>query len=397
MLMLFFSSTLRKIFMTFNMVVAVLVTTLSTDAFETQARAAFVLDVSSSTVLLAKNADKPLPPASMSKLMTLYVAFEFIKAGRLKLDEKLPVSANAAKYGGSTMFLDTTDRVTVKDLLRGIIVLSGNDACAVIAEALSPDGTEKGFADLMTERAKHLGLTNSIFRNSNGWPEIGHVMSVRDLARLSALLIEDFPEFYPLFGEKEFVFDGRAPANSQNRNTLLGLEIGVDGLKTGHTTEAGYGLAGSAVQGERRIVFVISGLKSAMERAQEAEAIVNWAFRQFTVRSFGRKGTVVANAPVWNGEQASVNLVLRERIEALVPVLGNSEVSFEVEYEGPIPAPIKANQQIGNLIVFTNGLAPAKFPLIAEEAISQGGFISRLFTAAKTLLNNIKSGTEAAL
>ncbi|MFZ9074053.1 MAG: D-alanyl-D-alanine carboxypeptidase family protein, partial [Paracoccaceae bacterium] len=268
-------------------------------AYETKAKAAFVLDLTSGTILLAKNADTPLPPASMSKLMTLYVAFEFIKAGQLQLDEKLPVSAHAAQYGGSTMFLDTTDRVSVEDLLKGIIVLSGNDACAVIAEALSPDGTEAGFARLLTQRAQQLGMTNSTFRNSNGWPATGHMMSTRDLALLAKHLIVDFPEFYPMFAEKEFAFDGRAPANSRNRNPLLGLGIGADGLKTGHTNEAGYGLTGSAVQGDRRIVFVISGLASTEERAQEAEAIVNWAFRQFSMKSFGKKGTVVAEAPVW--------------------------------------------------------------------------------------------------
>ena len=212
---------------------------LPAQAFDTSARAAYVLDQTTGTVLLSKNADEPLPPASMSKLMTLYVAFEAIRDGRLSLDERLPVSSHAMSYKGSTMFLDTTDRVRVEDLLRGIIVLSGNDACVVIAEALSPDGTEAGFARFMTRRARQLGMDNSTFMNSNGWPQAGHMMSVHDLAILAQHIIEDFPEFYPMFAETEFAFDGRAPQNVHNRNPLLSLDIGADGLKTGHTQEAG--------------------------------------------------------------------------------------------------------------------------------------------------------------
>ena len=277
-------------------------------AFETNAKAAYVYDLTTGTVLLSKNADTPLPPASMSKLMTLYLAFEFIRADQLSLDEKLPVSSHAESYGGSTMFLDTTDRVAVADLLRGIIVLSGNDACAVIAEALSPDGTEAGFAKLMTRRAQQLGMTNSTFQNSNGWPHPMHRMSMRDLGLLATRLITDFPEYYDMFAESEFKFDGRAPANTRNRNPLLGLNIGADGLKTGHTQEAGYGLVGSARQRERRIIFVLSGLSSTNQRADEAEAIVNWAFRQFSTRTYGKAGDVVTRATVWDGSSADVGL-----------------------------------------------------------------------------------------
>ena len=208
---------------------------LPAQAFDTQARAAYVVDITTDTALLAKDADTPLPPASMSKLMTLYVAFEAIRDGRLRLDEELPVSQHAMNYGGSTMFLDTTDRVKVSDLIQGIIVLSGNDACAVIAEALSPDGTEAGFARYMTQRAQQMGMTNSTFANSNGWPDPMQRMSVRDLALLATRIIEDFPEFYTYFNEREFAFDGRAPDNVHNRNPLLSMDIGADGLKTGHT------------------------------------------------------------------------------------------------------------------------------------------------------------------
>src|SRR6056297_2375291 len=241
-------------------------------AFDTRAKAAYVMDMTTGTVLLNKNADQPLPPASMSKLMTLYVTFEAIRDGRLSLNERLPVSRHAMSYGGSTMFLDTTDNVSVEDLLRGIIVLSGNDACAVIAEALSPDGTEAGFARYMTQRAQKMGMTNSTFTNSSGWPAAGHRMSMRDLALLARRIIEDFPGFYPMFSETLFEFDGRAPQNTRNRNPLLRLDIGADGLKTGHPKEAGFGLAGSAKQGDRRVIFVISGLETRQARAEEAEA-----------------------------------------------------------------------------------------------------------------------------
>ena len=360
-------------------------------AFETNAKAAYVYDLTTGTVLLSKNADTPLPPASMSKLMTLYLAFEFIRAGQLNLDEKLPVSTHAQSYGGSTMFLDTTDRVTVADLLRGIIVLSGNDACAVIAEALSPDGTEAGFAKLMTSRAQQLGMTNSTFQNSNGWPHPMHRMSMRDLGLLATRLITDFPEYYDMFAESEFKFDGRAPANTRNRNPLLGLNIGADGLKTGHTQEAGYGLVGSAQQGERRIIFVLSGLSSTNQRADEAEAIVNWAFRQFSTRTYGKAGDVVTRATVWDGSSADVGLALSQDLTTLVPVLGNADVKFEIEYLNPIPAPINKGEHLGHLVVTVPELEGTQIPLIAAENVPRGGFFRRVLTAGQSLLSQMNS------
>ena len=365
-------------------------------ALETRAKTGFIIDYSTGMVLLEKNADQPVPPASMSKLMTLYVAFEFIHSGKLSLTETLRVSQHAANYGGSTMFLDTSDRVKVEDLLRGIIVLSGNDACAVIAEALSPDGTEAGFARIMTERAKQIGLSSSSFKNSNGWPAEGHLMSMRDLALLAGRLISEFPEFYPMFSEVEFEFDGRASANTRNRNPLLGLGIGADGLKTGHTSEAGYGLVGSAKQGERRIVFALSGMSSVQERAEEAEAVVNWAFRQFVQKSFGSKGIRISEVDLWNGADRSVGVVLGNDLKVLVPVLGDEQVSFELEYENPIPAPVKKGQKIAVLKVHPKGLPETEVPLLAEKDVAVGGFFAHLSTAAKTLLNRVGSNSEGA-
>lgn len=365
--------------------VLVLLAGVPAAAFDTQAKAAYVIDQTTGTVLLNKNADVPLPPASMSKLMTLFMAFEALRDGRLTLDEKLPVSEHAMSYTGSTMFLNTTDRVSVEDLLRGIIILSGNDACVVIAEALSPDGSEAGFARLMTERGKQIGLTQSNFTNSNGWPQAGHRMSVKDLAILAQRLITDFPTYYPLFAETEFAFDDRAPDNRHNRNPLLRLDIGADGLKTGHTQEAGYGLVGSVQQGTRRIIFVLSGLPSERQRAEEAEKISNWAFRQFIEKTVAREGAILADAPVWMGSEQRINLVAPKDLSLLVSSLGAQGLTGQIVYRGPLEAPIAQGQQVAELVITREGLPDAHMPLVSDRAVSKGGFLPRLRTAAQVL------------
>lgn len=367
----------------------------SAQAFDTNARAAYVIDLSTDTVLLSKNAQDPLPPASMSKLMTVYMAFEAIADGRLSIDERLPVSSHASAYGGSTMFLDTTDRVRVEDLLRGVIVLSGNDASAVLAEAISPTGTESGFARLMTDRAREMGMMNSTFSNSNGWPAAGHRMSMQDLGILAKRLILDYPTFYPLFAEQTFAFDGRAPANTQNRNPLLKLGIGADGLKTGHTSEAGYGLVGSAKRGDRRIVFVITGLDSERARAEEAERVVNWAFRQFAQKNVAKSGTQFAQANVWMGDQPTVGLTVAEDVSLLVPTLGVADgLQAEAIYETPVSAPITKGQQLGELVIEMEGLPEARIPLIADRNVAVGGFTQRVGTAAQVLLQKVAPTPE---
>ncbi|MHA7849409.1 D-alanyl-D-alanine carboxypeptidase family protein [Roseovarius sp.] len=366
-------------------------------AFDTRATSAFVFDIKTGTVLLSKNADAPLPPASMSKLMTLYVTFEAIRDGRLSLDDRLPVSSHAMSFGGSTMFLDTTDRVRVEDLLRGIIVLSGNDACVVLAEALSPDGTEQGFARYMTQRAQQMGMTNSTFMNSSGWPAAGHRMSMRDLALLSRHIIEDFPEFYPMFAETKFEFDGRAPQNTRNRNPILGLGIGADGLKTGHTQEAGYGLVGSAKQGDRRVIFVISGLETRQARAEESEAIVNWSFRQFVEKSVVKAGIEVARADVWMGDATSVGLTPASDISTLMPVLAEDRVEGEVVYQGPVHAPIKAGDQLAELVFAPEGLPETRVPLVAAQDVPRGGFMARMRTVSGLLITRLRQGPEGTL
>ena len=389
---------LRAAFSSFVFGLALAGQSLSLAAFETQANSAFVLDYTTGTVLLSKDADVPLPPASMSKLMTLYVAFEAVRDGRLKLDEELRVSEHAKSYTGSTMFLQAGERVKVEDLLRGIIVLSGNDACAVIAEALSPDGTEAGFARFMTERAKALGMTHSAFANANGWPDPRHRMSMRDLAILGTKIIEDFPEFYAMFAEKEFLFDKKESQNRFNRNPLLGLGIGVDGLKTGHTKEAGYGLVGSVKQGARRIVFVISGLQTEQARAREAEAITNWAFRQFTTAQLLEEGQIVAEAEVWMGEQATVQLTAAKALNTLVPTgTTDRKVEAEVIYDSPLKAPVMAGDQVGKLIIRPEGLAATEVPLIAAQTVEQGGVMVRLKTASQRVVKKLMAEAEGAL
>ena len=361
---------------------------LPAHAFDTTARAAYVMDQKTGTVLLSKEADLPLPPASMSKLMTLYVAFEALRDGRLTLDETLPVSEHAMSYGGSTMFLNTQDRVRVEDLLRGIIVLSGNDACVVIAEALSPDGTEAGFARYMTQRAQQMGMNNSNFANSNGWPAAGHMMSVHDLAVLADRLITDFPEYYPLFAEEEFEFDGRAPSNKRNRNPLLKLDIGADGLKTGHTQEAGYGLVGSAKQGDRRVIFVLSGLDSTGNRAEEAEAVVNWSFRNFVERTVANAQDPIAEAKIWMGAENTVGLVPQEDLTLLFPVLGDKDIQAEVVYDGPVNAPVKKGQQLAELVIKPEGLPEIRRPLVAAQDVALGGFVVRMMTVGGIVLKD---------
>lgn len=358
--------------------------------FDTRATAAYVFDMTTDTVLMATNANVPVPPASMSKLMTIDILFEALQDGRVTLDTEFGVSAKAAKMGGSKMFLREGSRVTVENLIQGIVVQSGNDACVVVAEGLA--GTEEAFARLMNERAKALGMTSSTFANASGWPDPNQRMSMRDLGFLASRIITKFPEYYGYFSEKEFTWDG---ITQQNRNPLLNLGIGADGLKTGHTQEAGYGLVGSATQAGRRVVFAISGLQSESARAEEGERIVNWSFRQFTQKTVVKKDTVIADIPVWMGEMGSVGAVPAKDISLLVPASINKDISAEITYQGPIEAPIKAGDQIAVLNVKVGDLAPREIPLVAQQDIARGGFLPRLRTAVKVLLREFSARAAA--
>ncbi|SEK85450.1 D-alanyl-D-alanine carboxypeptidase family protein [Pacificibacter marinus] len=381
--------------------IACLLTTLSLSialalpaaAFETRARAAWVYDLTTDTLLLSKEADVPLPPASMSKLMTLNMLFEALRDGRVTLDTQFSVSSRAKSMGGSTMFLDETDRPTVEELIQGIIVLSGNDACVTVAEGLA--GTEDNFARLMNERAKTLGMDNSTFANASGWPNPNQRMSMEDLGLLAKRLINDFPEYYGYFGQLEFPYDNRAPQNRHNRNPLLKLGIGADGLKTGHTQEAGYGLVGSAMQGNRRLVFVITGMASEAERAQEAERIVSWGFRQFAQKTVATQGQEFARADVWMGSETSVGLIAPEDMSLLLPAPMLENVTGTVEYSTPLEAPIMQGDKVAELVIDRGDMQPARLPLVADRSIERGGIGPRLRTAFSVLRTKLTTAKDA--
>ena len=362
-------------------------------AFETRATSAWVYDMTTHTVLMDKNGEVAVPPASMSKLMTINMVFEALRDGRVTMDTEFGVSARAIEMttrGGSTMYLQENDRPTVEELLHGMIINSGNDACIVVAEGLA--GTEEAFADQMTERARALGLEQSVFANSSGWPDPNHRMSMRDLGLLSRRLIEEFPEYYPLFAMTEYNYKDRAPANANNRNPLLKLGIGADGLKTGHTKEAGYGLVGSVKQGERRIIFAISGMASELERAEEAERIASWAMRQFAMKTVAKAGVRLAEAPVHLGDVDAVGLVPATDLALLIPALSHDGLKAEVVFNGPLSAPIAKGQEVAKLVIERPDMETVEIPLVAESDVATAGFLKRLAVAAADLRVTYLSG-----
>jgi len=358
-------------------------------ALETRARSALVIDYNTGTILLSKNADAPMPPASMSKLMTLNMIFEALEDGRLDLEDTFRVSAAASQKGGSKMFVREGARIRVEDLIRGVIVQSGNDACIVLAEGLS--GTEAEFAKRMTQRARELGMLNSNFVNATGWPDPGQEMSAEDLVFIATRLIDKFPQYYEYFAEKTFTWENIV---QNNRNPLLSLGIGADGLKTGHTEEAGYGLVGSAVTDGRRIIFMIGGLDSALARSTEAERIARWAFREFEMKTLFKAGEPVDSANVWLGAEKSVEMALADDIELLLPLEKLNEITAHYTYTDPIEAPIRAGQKLGELIIMIPDADPLHFPLTALTSVEAGGFTERIIAAADILLRRIRAATS---
>lgn len=353
-------------------------------SIDTPAPFAYLIDLSSDTVLMEKGADVPTAPASMSKMMTIYMVLERLKAGTLKLDDTFPVSKKAWEKGGSKMFVKVDTRVSVGDLLHGIIVESGNDACIVVAEGLA--GSETAFAAEMTARARELGLTDSHFANATGWPEDGHLMSPRDLARLARLLIRDFPEYYPLFAEQSFTYNGITQAN---RNPVLSKEIGADGLKTGHTEASGYGLTASAKRGDRRLVLVLNGLESVSQRAREAERLLEWGFRSFEGVTLFDAQDRVEEAPVWLGERASVPLVLAEKLAVTLPRQARNRMEVTVRYDAPVPAPIRKGERLGTLRVTAPGFETVERPLIAGADVGALGPVGRVLAVTQHWLASV--------
>jgi D-alanyl-D-alanine carboxypeptidase (penicillin-binding protein 5/6) len=350
-------------------------------ALETPATNVYLIDDSTDTVLLEKQAHEPMPPASMLKLMTAYMAFERLKEGSLGLDDTLPVSEKAWRMGGSKMFVKVNTRVAVEDLLRGIIVQSGNDACIVIAEGLA--GSEGEFADQMTVRGLELGLENSIFRNATGWPDPEQHMTARDVALLAKRLIHDFPDLYGYFKEKNFTYND---IRQGNRNPLLYKNMGADGLKTGHTQESGFGLAASALRNDRRLILVVNGLSSVNKRAREAERLLDWGFSKFNSYALFSAGDTVEEVDVWLGESAKVPLVIEDGLAVTLPRKSRRDMTATVVYDGPLPAPIAAGQEIAKLVVSAPDTEAVEVPLVAGRDVKRLGLFGRLGAALSYLL-----------
>jgi serine-type D-Ala-D-Ala carboxypeptidase (penicillin-binding protein 5/6) len=351
------------------------------EAYETSAQAAILIDLQSGLELYAKHPDVLLPPASMSKLMTVLMAFERLADGSLSLDDTLPVSEKAWRKGGSKMFVEVGARVRVEDLLHGIIVQSGNDACIVVAEALG--GTEEAFSEQMTRRAHELGLTHSTFKNASGWPDPEHLTTARDLAKLATIIIEKYPEYYQIFAEKEFTYSN---IRQYTRNPLLYLDIGADGLKTGHTNEAGYGLTASAVRDGRRLVMVLAGLQRPGDRARESERLLDYGFRTFKNYQLFARGDAVDQADVWLGSTGSVPLLIQDDIWVSLTPEQRRELEVKVVYDGPIPAPVADGSQVAELAITAPGLAPRRVPLIAGETVQAASMFGRVTSAIGYLI-----------
>jgi D-alanyl-D-alanine carboxypeptidase (penicillin-binding protein 5/6) len=336
-------------------------------------RQALIVDFETGATLLEKNADERMPPSSMSKLMTMYVVFDRLKQGRLQLDQMLPVSERAWRMGGSKMFVDIGQQVRVEDLIRGVIVQSGNDACIVLAEAIS--GSEQQFAELLNEYARRMGMTNSNFRNSTGWPDPEHRMTARDLSILARRLITDFPDYYRFYNERSFRF---ANISQDNRNPLLARVPGADGLKTGHTEEAGFGLTGSAMRDGRRVILVLNGLPSMRARAEESERLMEWAFREFEAVTLFRAQDTVEEVPVYLGERRTVPMVGGRDIVLTLPRRWRERLEVRVRYQAPLAAPVMRGQTIGELQVAGQGVPTLSVPLVAGADVEKLGLLPRI-------------------
>jgi D-alanyl-D-alanine carboxypeptidase (penicillin-binding protein 5/6) len=339
----------------------------------TLAKQAFMVDPQTSTVMLFKDADKPMHPSSMAKLMTIYILFEELNAGRIKLDTRFRVSERARNMGGSRMFVELGSEVTVEDLIKGMIVLSGNDACVVVAEGLS--GNEDSFAERMTAKGRELGMSGTVFKNSSGWPAEGQWTTARDLAVLSWRTIEDFPKLYKYYAETNWTYNN---IKQENRNRLLKITPGTDGLKTGHTEEGGYGQATSAVRDGRRLILVVNGLASMAERAQETSRLMEWGYREFANTTVFRAGDTVVEAPVWLGAQDKVPLVVGRPVQITAPTGQAVSPRVVARYEGPLPAPIVKGTKLGTAAVTLPDGRVIEYPLEAGADVARKGVFGRV-------------------
>ena len=356
--------------------------------YETSAPRAVLIDYDTGTVLFEKDADRSVPPASLAKLMTVEVVFRELKQGRWHLDDEFTVSENAwrrggASSGGSTMFLPLHARVKLGDLIQGIIIQSGNDACIVVAEALA--GSEAGFAEVLNRRAQEIGLLHSHFADSNGLPDPDERVTMRDLATLAAHIIREYPDYYHYFGEQEFTFN---KIKQGNRNPLLTMGIGADGLKTGHTAEAGFGLVGSAVRNGQRLIVAMNGMKSAKERAEEGRKLLEWGFRAFEPKALFEAGQTVGEAEVFGGEEDKVAAVPQRAIKLLVPRGSGNGLHSKMAYSGPIQAPVAQGQRLGTLQVMDGDAVVLEAPLYAAKTVERGSLFRRAWQAVRNLIRN---------
>ncbi|VAV88491.1 D-alanyl-D-alanine carboxypeptidase [hydrothermal vent metagenome] len=339
------------------------------DTYETTAKQAILIDSRSGTVYFNKDADELMAPASMSKIMTMLLVFEGLKDGSLRLDDEFTVSTDAwrrggAPSGGSTMYAKLNSRIKLRDLIRGVIIQSGNDAAIVIAEGIA--GSEEAYARRMTKRARELGLTKSTFKNATGLPDPEHKVTARELSQLTRYLIEVFPEFYKIYSEQSFTWN---KIKQGNRNPLLGKYPGADGVKTGHTNEAGFGLVGSAVRDGRRLIVVLNGMKSKAERSRESIKMLDWGFRRFQRVALFRQGDNVAKARVWGGIKSFVPLVAKEDISIRLSDKERKEAEMIVRFKGPIKAPVRAGQELGSVVIMLDGKTITSAPLVAAEKV----------------------------
>jgi D-alanyl-D-alanine carboxypeptidase (penicillin-binding protein 5/6) len=345
-------------------------------AIDTTAKQAILLDYNTGTVMFEKNADDMAPPSSMSKMMTVYLLFERLKSGALKPDDTLLVSRKAWKMGGSKMFVRVDTRVAIDDLLHGIIVQSGNDACIVVAEGIA--GTEESFADLMNKKAKELGLDHSKFANATGWPDPNDLMSVRDLAKLAAATIKNFPDLYKrYYGVPEFTYN---KIHQRNRNPVIEKVPGGDGLKTGHTEAGGYGLTGSAMRDGRRLILVLNGLGSWDSRVEESATLLEWGFREFHDYALFKAGETAAEADVWLGEQQTVPLVPAGPVTVTLPVKSRAGLKVKAVYDG-VAAPVKKGDKLGDLVISAPDTKDVTVPLVAGADVDKMGLFGRIGAA----------------
>lgn len=340
----------------------------------TTAKQALMIDYITGVVLLEKNADELMFPSSMTKIMTAYLVFQKLKEGHIQMDTAFPVSERAWRMSGSKMFVPLNAMVKVEDLLKGIIIQSGNDACIVMAEGLS--GSEEIFAQKMTHVAREMGALQTTFKNASGWPDPEHHTTARDLAIIAHRLITDYPEFYSLFGVKEYVYNN---IRQWNRNPLLYKNIGCDGIKTGFTESGGYGIVASVVQGQRRLLLVVNGLSSEQERASEVLKLMTWGMQTFNNYSLFKPGEMVDTIPVSLGKENSVSATVLEEVIITLPILSRKGLKVEVHYNNPVAAPIEKNAVLGKMIVYLPSQEqPLEIPLVAAVSVDRAGFLKKI-------------------